>query len=87
MKILRVVEPRERPLLQEKEFLSKLQKAEVFYTEELRLAIAGRRVFLDGFVASVRDKWQVEDTCRKLAPDVDLINRLRVASVDIRDVS
>jgi len=68
MKILRVVEPQKSPLLQEKELLSRLQKVEVYYTEELRLGIAGRRVFLDGFVASVRDKWQVEDTCRKLAP-------------------
>ncbi len=87
MKILRVVEPRASSLLQEKELLIRLQKAEVYHIEELRLAIAGRRVFLDGFVASVRDKRRVEDACRKLAPDVDLINRLRVASIGVRDVS
>jgi hypothetical protein len=80
MKILQVVEPQESPLLQEKELLTRLQKAEVYHIEEFRIAIAGRRVFLDGFVASVREKRQVENTCRKLAPDVDLINRLRVAS-------
>jgi len=87
MKILRVVEPRASPLLQEKELLIRLQKAEVYHIEELRLFIAGRRVFLDGFVASIRDKRQVEDACRKMAPDVDVINRLRVASIGVRDVS
>jgi len=87
MKILRVVEPRASSLLREKELLIRLQKTGFYDIEELRIAIAGRRVFLVGFVASVRDKRQVEDACRKLAPNVDLINRLRVASIDVRDVS
>ncbi len=48
-------------------------------TDQLRLIIAGRRLFLDGFVESLDEKLQAEQVCDELTPGITVVNRLRVA--------
>lgn len=87
MRVLRPVSPENSPLAREGELLASLRAAELCSYRTLRLTVAGRKLLLDGFVASVEEKLQVERVCRRLALDEDLINRLRVASMEEQRVS
>lgn len=87
MRVLRPVSPENSPLAREEELLASLRAAALCSYRTLRLTVAGRKLLLDGFVASVEEKLQVERVCRRLAPDEDLINRLRVASMEEQRVS
>ena len=87
MRVLRLADLESSPLVREEELLRQLRAAEVCSSTTVRLTVSGRRLFVDGFVASVEEKFQVEGVCRQLAPDSDLINRLRVASAEEREVS
>lgn len=86
MRVLRLVDDA-NPLAREEALLRRLRTAMVRTSTTVRLTVAGRRLFVDGFVASVEEKFQVESVCRRLAPDSDLINRLRVACTAERQVS
>lgn len=87
MRKLRLADLASSPLAREAELLRKLQTATASGTERLRLTIAGRDLFLDGFVDSLDQKFQVEKACRDLAPESCLVNRLRVATAEERQVS
>lgn len=87
MRVLRLDDRYSSPLTREVELLRKLQAATVGGTERLRLTIAGRRLFLDGFVDSVDQKLRAEKACRVLAPECAIVNRLRVAATEERQVS
>lgn len=87
MRVLRLFDLESSPLAREEELLRRLRAAEVCSPTTVRLTVAGRSLFVDGFVGSVEEKFQVESVCRQLAPDSDLINRLRVASTEERQVS
>ncbi len=86
MRVLRLVDD-VNPLAREEALLRRLRTAMVRSSTTVRLTVAGRRLFVDGFVASVEEKFQVENVCRRLAPDSDVINRLRVAFTAERQVS
>ena len=64
MKVLRLADRSLSPLAREEELLSRLLAAGVCGPERLRLTIAGHRVFVDGFVGSVDQKFRVEKACR-----------------------
>lgn len=87
MKVLRLVDLESRPLAREEELLRRLREADVCRCAAVRLTVSGRRLLVDGFVASVEEKFLVESVCRQLAPESDLINRLRVASTEEQQVS
>lgn len=87
MKELRLVEGSSSPLLLEEELLRKLRAAGVCAPDRLRVRVAGRWLFVDGFVDSLNEKLQAERTCRELAPGTIVVNRLRVAAVEGRHVS
>ena len=82
MKELRLTDRSSSPLLQEEELLRKLQATGVCASERLRLTIAGRWLFVDGFVDSLDQKLQAERACRELARGSTIVNRLRVAADD-----
>lgn len=79
MKTLRLTDFSASPLSRERELLRQLQGKTACNTERVRLVIEGHRLCLDGFVGSVHEKFEVERTCRALAPESILVNRLRVA--------
>jgi hypothetical protein len=49
--------------------------------------MAGRWLFVDGFVDSLDQKLQAERACRQLAPGSTVVNRLRVAAAEETPVS
>jgi hypothetical protein len=73
--------------VREEELLRRLRAAAECSCTTVRLTVEGGRLFVDGFVSSVDEKSQVESVCRQLAPDTDLVNRLRVASAEQQQVS
>ncbi len=87
MKVLRLANNSTSPLAREEELFRKLQAAAICCTERLRLTIAGRRLFLDGFVESLDQKLQAERICQELALGSTVVNRLRVAAAEERQVS
>jgi hypothetical protein len=87
MRLLRLVDVSLSPLARELELLRRLKEATACGTERLRITIEGRRLCLDGFVISVYEKFEVEKTCRALAPESILVNRLRVACAEEQRVS
>ena len=78
MKILHLADASANPLAREEELLLALQAAGACSCQQLRLTIAGRRLFLDGFVESLDQKLRAEQACRELAPNNTVVNRLRV---------
>jgi len=87
MRVLRLIDADASPLAREEELARRLRAADVCRSATVRLTVAGRRLFVDGFVASLREKLKVESVCRRLAPDSQLVNRLRVASMEEQQVS
>lgn len=55
--------------------------------DRVRLTMAGRWLFVDGFVDSLDQKLQAERACRQLARGSTVVNRLRVAAAEERPVS
>lgn len=84
MKVLRLSPS---PRAHEEELLRKLLELGVCGPEALRLTIAGRRLFIDGFVESLQDKLETEKACREMAAGWAVVNRLRVAASEERQVS
>jgi hypothetical protein len=80
MKVLLLAADSASPLEREDELFHKLQAAGIRGTEPLRLTISGRWLFVDGFVESLDHKLRAERTCRELAPESRVVNRLRVAA-------
>ncbi len=78
MKILRLADASANPLAREEQLLIALEAAGTCSCQQLRLTIAGRQLFLDGFVESLDQKLRAEQACRKLAPETTVVNRLRV---------
>jgi hypothetical protein len=87
MRTLIIVDWSSSPLALEEEILRELSLTGLRLPERLRLTITGRRLIVDGFVDSVQEKYQVEKACRTLAPGRTVINRLRVATDEERQVS
>ena len=87
MKVLLLADESDSPLAREEELFRKLQAAAICCTEQLRLTIAGNRLFLDGFVESLDQKLQAERVCQELAQGSTVVNRLRVAAAEERQVS
>ncbi len=87
MKELRLADLPSSPLAREQELLRALQATCACAPERVRLTIAGRRLFMDGFVDSLSQKRQAERACRELAPGSTVVNRLRVAALEERQVS
>ena len=87
MKVLRLAGQSSSPLAREEELLRLLQTAGACCTDLLRLTIAGNRLFLDGFVPSLDQKLQAERICQELALGSTVVNRLRVAAAEERQVS
>ena len=75
------------PLLQEEELLEMLRACGACKPDRVRLTMAGRWLFVDGFVDSLDQKLQAERACRQLAPGSTVVNRLRVAAAEERPVS
>ena len=82
MRILGVVDRSSSSLMREEELLRQLQATGVCTPGQLRLTIADRRLFLDGFVQGLDQKFLVERACRQLSPTNVLVNRLRVAPAE-----
>ena len=87
MRELRLSDRSSSPLLREEELLEKLLAAGACKPDRVRLTMAGRRLFVDGFVDSLDQKLQAERACRQLAPGSTVVNRLRVAAAEERPVS
>lgn len=87
MKVLRLADDCCSPVAREEELLRKLRAAGICSRQRLRLMIAGRRLFLDGFVDSLDEKVRAEQACRELAQGSTVVNRLRVAAAEERQVS
>jgi hypothetical protein len=87
MRVLHLVDLESSPLAREEELLRQLRAAGAGSSRELRLMVAGHKLFVDGYVSSVDEKLRVERACRELAPHCDLVNRLRVVSADEPPVS
>ncbi len=87
MKVLRLAGESDSPLAREEELLRGLQAVGACCTDLLRLTIAGNRLFLDGFVPSLDQKLQAERVCQELALGSTVVNRLRVAAAEERQVS
>ncbi len=87
MKVLRLTGEPDSPLAREEELLRRLQTVGACCTDLLRLTIAGNRLFLDGFVPSLDQKLQAERICQELAQGNTVVNRLRVAAAEERQVS
>ena len=87
MKVLRLAGESNSPLAREEELLRSLRAAGACCTDLLRLTIAGNRLFLDGFVPSLDQKLQAERICQELALGSTVVNRLRVAAAEERQVS
>ena len=87
MKVLRPADESTSPLAREEELLRSLQAVGACCTDLLRLTIAGNRLFLDGFVPSLDQKFQAERVCQELAQGSTVVNRLRVAAAEERQVS
>ena len=87
MKVLRPADESDTPLAREEELLRRLQAVGACRTDLLRLTIADNRLFLDGFVASLDQKLQAERVCQELAQGSTVVNRLRVAAAEERQVS
>jgi hypothetical protein len=79
LRSLDVVDSALSPLSRETDLLWRLRATTPCGTERLRVIIAGRQLFLDGFAESVDHKHRVKSACRLLAPQSTLVNRLRVA--------
>jgi hypothetical protein len=75
------------PLLQEEELLEKLRACGACKPDRVRLTMAGRWLFVDGFVDSLEQKLQAERACRQLAHGCTVVNRLRVAAAEETPVS
>jgi len=75
------------PLLREEELLEKLRAAGACKPDRVRLTMAGRWLFVDGFVDSLDQKLQAERACRQLAHGCTVVNRLRVAAAEETPVS
>lgn len=75
------------PLLQEEELLEMLRACGACKPDRVRLTMAGRWLFVDGFVDSLEQKLQAERACRQLARGSTVVNRLRVAAAEERPVS
>jgi len=75
------------PLLLEEELLEKLRACGACKPDRVRLMMAGRWLFVDGFVDSLDQKLQAERECRHLAPGSTVVNRLRVAAAEERPLS
>ena len=67
------------PILQEEELLERLLACGACKPDRVRLTMAGRWLFVDGFVDSLEHKLQAERECRQHAPGSTVVNRLRVA--------
>ncbi len=78
MKILRLANGSANPLAREEKLLIALEAAGVCSCRQLDLKIAGRQLFLNGYVESLDQKLGAEQTCRKLAPEITVVNRLRI---------
>ncbi len=87
MKELRLTDGSLSPLIREEELLRKLKAAGVCPPERLRLTIAGRLLFVDGFVCSLDEKRQAEKACHELATGSTVVNRLRIAAAEETRVS
>jgi len=75
------------PLLREEELLEKLREASACKPDRVQLIVAGRWLFVDGFVDSLDQKLLAERACRQFAPGSTVVNRLRVAAAEERPVS
>ena len=75
------------PLLREEEMLEKLRASGACEPDRVRLTVAGRWLFVDGFVDSLDQKLLAERACRQFAPACTVVNRLRVAAAEERPVS
>ena len=75
------------PLLREEELLEKLREAGACKPDRVQLIVAGRWLFVDGFVDSLDQKLLAERACRQFAPGSTVVNRLRVAAAEERPVS
>ncbi len=75
------------PLLQEEELLEMLRACGACKPDRVRLTMAGRWLFVDGFVDSLEQKLQAERSCRQLAHGCTVVNRLRVAAAEETPVS
>lgn len=80
MKVLRLADLARSPLLQEEDLRHGLRDLAPCDCSNVRLTVTERVLFVDGFVASVDEKLMVETVCRKLAPDTNVVNRLRIAA-------
>ena len=75
------------PLLREEELLEMLRACGACKPDRVRLTMAGRWLFVDGFVDSLDQKLQAERACRQLAHGCTVVNRLRVAATEETPVS
>ena len=75
------------PLLLEEELLEKLRASGACKPDRVRLTMAGRWLFVDGFVDSLDQKLQAERACRQLTHGCTVVNRLRVAAAEERPLS
>lgn len=75
------------PLTREAELIRRLRDAGVCSPDRMRVTIAGRLLFVDGFVESLDEKYRAERACREFVPGATVVNRLRVAATEERQVS
>ena len=78
MKPLRPVEPSRNPMVLEREMLNKLRLIHASDDCSLQVRFLGQRLVLDGYVGDVATKFRIEETCREAAPQITILNRLRV---------
>lgn len=78
---------RTSPLMQEAELIRRLREEGVCSPDRMRIAIAGRLLFVDGFVDSLDEKLRAERACRRFMPGATVVNRLRIAAAEERQVS
>jgi osmotically-inducible protein OsmY len=80
MKPLRFAATEASPSQVETRILDSIRASESCDARRLRVALAGHLIYLDGFVDDLREKSAAEMACRRCAPDLTVINRLRIAA-------
>ncbi len=78
MKTVRTADPSNNPLMMERTVFSRLRIVHAIDDNSLRVRVFGQRLLLDGFVADLDGKSRIENTCKEIAPGMQIVNRLHV---------
>ena len=83
MAVLHIRDPHSNPVAREQEILRQLWAAGISRKGQIRLTIARRHLFLDGYVDNLEEKLRIEKACLDCASGDTVVNRLRIAAEEV----